>query len=101
MLPRYWHLGQHKKPVVLQGMRRIGAVEHVNAVDVATVSRIRLLVETPDTTINASAIDDTAQELLNLPTDVVQLQHCRALHHRSEANVSDYAVVAPRPQRDL
>ena len=45
-----------------------------NAVDVSTVSRVRLLVETPDTTINASAIEDTAQELLNLHTDVVQLQ---------------------------
>jgi len=37
MLPRYWHLGQHKKPVVLQGMRHIGAVEHVEHVSALTL----------------------------------------------------------------
>ena len=69
-----------------------------NAVDVATVSRVRLLVETPDTTINASAIEDTAQELLNLHTDVVQLQQsviarCDAAMVRVRAFVADQQLV--------
>jgi hypothetical protein len=119
MLPRYWHLGQHKKLVVLQGMRRIGAVEHVEQVNaLALVVRSTQSVTgdwnlrqlrvalgsvgaspTPPERVPACGISLSTAAVEQLAcAGLTALLHCRPLQHTSETYVPYYAVVARRAQ---